>query len=586
MNKAKSTELMMMVSRNTQMTAQAMHGAGIDDKQAAQAAAMAIEAIKAGQDGKGYAQFAKSSEMQNFMQNGMQYSGDTLGDMIKARALGDTGTMTWEKRQSIAESQQGGFNSNPEYLDNIMAQAKLATASEGSTSKAMAGFLGERVFTGLKGASIQKTVDMYNDRKDGKNIFDRAQAGKLSDPDQKEMDKWKKEIGDNPANDKLAREARREQLHIEAGEMLNEIIGGLEDAALNMTNSILHTQSAKELVSVVKQFSDSMKDVSEFLKDPTEKTKEIMKKGVGWDDEGTAEKTVSWLMGWDNKKSEKKQNNENGASGGWGNEDAPQPTQSQFTVPAFIERSKRRWGFAPSEAQAAGIPNSATVRQPLPARPGQIDFAAESKKITQPQEHVKDGESVTRIRQVDPEMADKLQNISPDMRDKAARLLERLRPEYEKRGINLHVGDTLRSIEDQRKAIAEGKSRLKDPSRGKHIADKDGKSHAMDIMGIKGGKIVAPDAELYKIQKKIMEEEGLAGVGSWDPGHVEDPNYKPQTKWGNKKHREGHPAVPSQNYNTYTMQGGTDQLLQMAVNLLAEIARNTFRGYAQPIIVK
>lgn len=349
MNKAKTTELMMMVSRNTQMTAQAMHGAGIDDKQAAQAAAMAIEAIKAGQEGKGYAQFAKSSEMQNFMQNGMQYSGDTLGDMIKARALGDTGAMTWEKRQSIAEAQQGGFNSNPEYLDKIMEQAKLATASEGSTSKAMAGFLGERVFTGLKGAAIQKTVDMYHDKDAaGKNIFQRAKDGKLSEPDQKEMDKWKKEIGDNPANDKLAREARREQLHIEAGEKLNEIIGGLEDAALNMTSSILHTQSAKDLVSAVKEFSDFMKGISEFLKNPADGTKEIMKKGVGWDDDGASEKAVSWLMGWDNKKGTGKQ--DSGASGDWGTSPssstgATSNGNDPWSLSAFVERTKARWGI-------------------------------------------------------------------------------------------------------------------------------------------------------------------------------------------------------------------------------------------------
>lgn len=373
MDKAKTTELLTMVTRNTQLTAQAMGGAGIDDKQAMMATSMALEAIKAGQEGKGYSQFAKSAEMQNFMQNGMEFNGDPTGDIIKAQILGlDSSEMSWAKKQKIDELQKGGFTSDKGMLDRMMGVVKEATAFEGNSLEAQAGFIGNKIDPRLRGKPSRMLVEMYNDKKDGKNIFDRADAAakggaKLNEVDRKKIEEWEAASGSSEM-DKLAREAKREQLHIDAGEKLNRILGGLEDAALGIGSSILGTQSAEKLVAGFEKIGTAVDGLAKFMENPAKNTAKAAFSGVidainydGIDKPLIEKLTFGIIKGGKNKKqfSGEDTHRFKDQMAGFNNSvpteaapenltPAPAPVpayNARKTINEFVDRSKKRWGI-------------------------------------------------------------------------------------------------------------------------------------------------------------------------------------------------------------------------------------------------
>lgn len=95
---------------------------------------------------------------------------------------------------------------------------------------------------------------------------------------------------------------------------------------------------------------------------------------------------------------------------------------------------------------------------------------------------------------------------------------------------SIGIAEGLRSLEDQKKAIAAGKSWLKDPKNGRHLADSNGLSRAIDffVRNPDGSanwdtKKYGPVVEDFKRLAKEMGTPIICG-GDWsvkDWGHVE-----------------------------------------------------------------
>jgi len=246
MDKSRASELLQLVSRNTQATAQAMGGAG-SDKQAGQATALAIEAMKATQSKADYAQYAKSGNFQNFMQNGLQGAGTAAGDIRLFQLMGGfKGPMNFEKIHDMNVMKQGGFMENPKLLSQLIGGLRS------TTDKGKAGELETLLeAAGIKGAPAEKLIAMSKkDEKTGTSFFDRLSVAldggkkkigdlsKGSAEDKRIYAEWQKEIGKNPAINKEALEAKRQMVKIEAGEQLNKLFGKFEDGALTFASAL------------------------------------------------------------------------------------------------------------------------------------------------------------------------------------------------------------------------------------------------------------------------------------------------------------------------------------------------------------
>lgn len=250
MDKAKSTELLMMVTRNTQTTAQAMGGAGASGSQVGGATMLAIEAIKAQQGGASYGQFAKSQEFYNVMQNGLKGAGTGAGDVMLFKAMGGfNGPMTWEKIHELNMMKQGGFLQRPDLLQNIVGGLSGSAGSR-------AGQL-ETMFKswGIDGKGAEQIIKMSDSgflgriskaMSGGKRIEDLANG---SASDKELYNQWKSSIAFNPAMGKLALEAQREQEHLKTGEKLNEAFGKLEASALKAADALLNTSAVNSAVA-------------------------------------------------------------------------------------------------------------------------------------------------------------------------------------------------------------------------------------------------------------------------------------------------------------------------------------------------
>lgn len=234
MDKAKTTELLQLVSRNTQMTAQSMHGAGMDSQQMKMAVALAVEGIKATNEGKEYGTFAKSQELQNYMQGGLNFTGNVAGDMIKAQVLGYFDQeMTFERKQELEEIQEGGFLKSPEYLDKYM-EAVNRFAGEGASSKTRAGVLGA-IDTSLGAKARKMLIDLYDS-----GTIQKAQRGEvLTGDEEKAYKEWQEQAGMLPGVDKLALEAKKEVVEIKVGEKIHDIFGKFELGATEFAGALV-----------------------------------------------------------------------------------------------------------------------------------------------------------------------------------------------------------------------------------------------------------------------------------------------------------------------------------------------------------
>ena len=256
LDKARITELMTLVNRNTQVTASAMHGAGLDSAQAGSATALAIEALKASQDGKSYGQFAKSQEFAGVMQSGMQSAGTGAGDIRLFQAMGGfDGPMTWEKIHEMNLMRQGGFMENPEMLK------KLIGGMSGS-KEARAGQL-ETMFSawGIKGKAADQMINMFDSgfldklstaTRGGKKSIESLKGG--SKEEQAVYAEYQKQAASLNGMGKMAQEAKMEALELKAGQDLHEIFGRFKEGAINLGTALLDGNWK----SAFKYFSDAV----------------------------------------------------------------------------------------------------------------------------------------------------------------------------------------------------------------------------------------------------------------------------------------------------------------------------------------
>lgn len=255
MDKSRASELLQMVSRNTQATANAMGGAG-GNKEAGAATALAIEAMKSQQAGANYGNYAKSGEFQHVMQNGLQGAGTGAGDIRLFKAIGGyDGPMNFEKIHDMNIMKQGGFANNPAIMTKILGSLRE------TSDKGKAGELESMMESwGIKGLASEKIIDMGTKKgKDGKRddlngtsffeTLDKAikksgsfeKLSKGTAEDKKLYAEMQNAVGKNPALQKEKLEAERQMVKIEAGEQLNRIFGEFESAALKMGNALMKT---------------------------------------------------------------------------------------------------------------------------------------------------------------------------------------------------------------------------------------------------------------------------------------------------------------------------------------------------------
>ena len=252
MDKSRASELLQLVSRNTQATASAMGGAG-GNKEAGAATALAIEAMKAQQANAEYANYAKSGNFQNVMQNGLQGAGTGAGDIRLFQLMGGfDGPMSFSKIHEMNVMKQGGFMKNPALMSKILGglREKTDAGKAGELETLMESW-------GIKGAASEKIIGMgkkYDkngkvDETNGVSFFDRLQKAiaksggfeklaKGTTEDKKLYAEMNKAIAENPAINKEALEAKREMVKIEVGEKLNTTFNKFEDAALNLGQSL------------------------------------------------------------------------------------------------------------------------------------------------------------------------------------------------------------------------------------------------------------------------------------------------------------------------------------------------------------
>jgi plasmid maintenance system antidote protein VapI len=570
MDKSRVSELMQLVSRNTQATAQAMGGAG-SDRQAGQATALAIESMKAMQGKADYAQYAKSGNFQNVIQNGLQGAGTAAGDIRLFKAIGGyDGPMTFEKIHEMNKIRQGGFAENPQIMSQIIGSLHE------TTDKGRAGEL-ETIMEswGIKGLASEKIIGMSKkDEKTGKSFFDRLEValdggkkkiGELSKgsaEDKRIYAEWQKAIGKNPATAKEALEATRQKGHIAAGDALSKAFYKLENAALKAAAAITNSKAA-----------DAAIKTGQWLGDAALGNPNTAAAVVG----GTVAAVGFWKFGKYFKK---------------GSKLPPGVTATGETVGAAAEtfggsNATRAATYAEEMLSVTGekIGTSAPSMFSRFAKPALKflggRFGGVATDLVAPSEAGNIGDdAIVRLFNSDPAASKKLQQVSPKIRAQVAAAIIKIKAEYEKRGLKLTYGDALRSVEDEQKAIKSGKSKLKDPRNSKHVADANGYSGAIDVYPTKNGKIVKMDKELAEIQKKAIADSGLGGGWDWDPGHIED--KQPKSKTDSRVDTKMSEAGALGDMIANTINGVMERIFKLPTDYLKQIADNTTVRHSIP----
>lgn len=235
MDKARLPELLGLIGRNTNATAQAMHGAGVDSQQIGALTRLSVAALSL-KDSTSYKPFAKSEAFQqNVMQNGLQGAGSAAGDIRLFSALGGfKGPMTFEKIHEMNMTKQGGFMQSPELLTKIIGG--LTSTTKGGRAGELAALMPDWK---IEGKASEKLVEMFDSgflkklsANKGKSIESMAKGG---DQDAK---RWLEEIGKNPALGRQAQESKADIVKIQAGEQLSALFLPLEKAATEMAGSL------------------------------------------------------------------------------------------------------------------------------------------------------------------------------------------------------------------------------------------------------------------------------------------------------------------------------------------------------------
>lgn len=107
----------------------------------------------------------------------------------------------------------------------------------------------------------------------------------------------------------------------------------------------------------------------------------------------------------------------------------------------------------------------------------------------------------------------KIEDLCPEMQTKALEFKEACADV----GIDVLIYCTWRGEEEQNKAFAEGKSKLKFPKSKHNAVDEEGKpaSRAFDAVPTKGNILLWSDSAKFAKMGEIAEELGLEWGGSW-----------------------------------------------------------------------
>lgn len=234
-DKSRVTMLLQQIEKSTGLSAQAMHGAGLSKQSIAADMAFAMAGSKL--DGeKGV--FARSQELGNVMQNGLQGAGSPMGDAMLFSAMGGyDGAFTWEKIHKMNRIKQGGFMENPELLNKILSRI------DGGSTAATAGKL-ESFFPqwnlGAKGS--ETLVEMHKSgffsKLAGSKKTMLAELEGQAKGGDKQAAQWLQEIKSNPALSRQATEATKDVVRIEAGEKLSKLFEPLELSAAKMADAL------------------------------------------------------------------------------------------------------------------------------------------------------------------------------------------------------------------------------------------------------------------------------------------------------------------------------------------------------------
>jgi hypothetical protein len=240
-DKSKTTLLLAQIEKSVGLTASATNGAGLSKQQLAADMAFALAGTKL--DGaKGV--FARSQELGNVMQNGLQGAGTGAGDIRLFSAMGGfDGPMTWEKIHELNSIKQGGFMQRPDLLNKILGGLSGSDAAKAGQLESLFPQWG----LGAKGSST--LIDMHKG-----GFFDKlgkSNKGMLAELEaqakggDKQAAQWLSDIQSNPALGRQATEATKDAVKIEAGERLSKIFEPLELSAAKMAGALADGQWQK-----------------------------------------------------------------------------------------------------------------------------------------------------------------------------------------------------------------------------------------------------------------------------------------------------------------------------------------------------
>lgn len=256
LDKAKSTELMTLISRNTQISAQAMAGTGAN---AGAATALAIEAMLAQNEGKSYGQYAKSAEFGNFMQNGMQDAGTPAGNAKLFSIMGGyDGAYSWQKMHQMGMLKEEGFAKRPDMLSKLVGTFYAGGKGKNSQEE-RAGHLAAD-FPKLSAAASLQVIKMHDEGFLSKLDAAVRKAGsieKLKDgsaEEKKLYEKFEKDASSMPGVSKLALEATKEDTEIKTGERIHQMLGNIETGLLKTIGKVVEG----DLGGAIKSLNDSI----------------------------------------------------------------------------------------------------------------------------------------------------------------------------------------------------------------------------------------------------------------------------------------------------------------------------------------
>jgi hypothetical protein len=251
-------EVLGMIARNTNASAQAMKGADASDKVGG-ATALALEAMKAQEMGKSYGHYAKSDEFTNVAQNGFQGAGSDPGEIMMFKALkGFDGPMSWEKKFAMEKMKEGGPQANPAAFHELVSN--FHGSQEAQAAQLMAYFPKWNLTTksAMNMLDMDKDGLLKNAATSGKDIDKVKPGGKKEEA---LTAKLENEFGARAGAKKQQLMARTENLEVRAGEIVNRFIAPMQEGLLNAAEKVLNSPVFQKLT----QFTELMGNSSTSL---------------------------------------------------------------------------------------------------------------------------------------------------------------------------------------------------------------------------------------------------------------------------------------------------------------------------------